>query len=66
MGGKGLHWCGIGVAIPEIHTGTSLRRPEARGRAWYMFFPLVTFGNQIFAGTDCGGACLGLSWLGVS
>jgi hypothetical protein len=36
VGGNGLHWCGIGVARPDIQTGNSLRRPESRGRAWYM------------------------------
>eukprot|EP00802_Teleaulax_amphioxeia_P009429 Tamp_09445.p1 GENE.Tamp_09445~~Tamp_09445.p1 ORF type:complete len:613 (-),score=108.15 Tamp_09445:336-1919(-) len=35
VGGKGLHWCGIGVATPDVPTGNSLRRPESRGRAWF-------------------------------
>ena len=25
VGGTGLHWCGIGVALPDIQTGNSLR-----------------------------------------
>ena len=35
VGGQGLHWCGIGVASPGVGTGTSLRRAEARGKAWF-------------------------------
>uniref|UniRef100_A0A6U5Y0T0 B30.2/SPRY domain-containing protein n=2 Tax=Guillardia theta TaxID=55529 RepID=A0A6U5Y0T0_GUITH len=30
-----IHWCGVGVALPDVKTGRSLRREEARGSAWF-------------------------------
>ena len=47
-----VHWCGIGVACQDVGTDDSLRRPHARGKAWFYHSKGFLCDGDRFVGDD--------------